>query len=327
MSLLIYIYSGPLKRHTAGSVALLNLGRNLESRGHDVWYVNYNLLGYLSKEPKRLSILKAYRNKHLNQKPITIYPESIPYNILGSGLPVWYLLSQPNEVYNNKSDLRRLSTRETFSYSKSIKQNWHSNGPVLHTPTLNLKELESLKKEEKQFKDVVYSGKFTDVYKQKIPIELEGAMKLHRNPKGQSRLDFLSILSRSEYLHCFENSAVALEALFLDVKVCFHFNEFFVSPILDREVGGITLGKCNWGADTGLIENPEIAKRAYLKYLDKECKYQEIESWLESYKNASEKSHGVYRFYLIRNMLISRYIAHKAVMLLRLIRSFCKKCI
>jgi hypothetical protein len=195
---------------------------------------------------------------------------------------------------------------------------------VLHTPTLNLKELESLKKEKKQFKDVVYSGKFTDLYKQKIPTELESAIKLNRNPKSQSRLDFLSILSKSEYLHCFENSAVALEALFLDVKVCFHFNEFFKAPILDHEVGGITLGKCNWGADTGIIENPEIAKRTYLEYLDNECEFQEIESWLESYKNASETSHGYHLFYFIRNLLLLRYVSHKAVILLRLIKSISK---
>jgi len=325
MSLLIYIYSGPLKRHTAGSAAILNLGRNLESRGHDVWFINYNLFGNPSKKQKRFSIYRALKNNHINQNPIVIYPESVPYNLLGAALPVWYLLSQPNEVYNSKKDKERLSTRETFSFSKNIKQSWNSKGPVLHTPTINLIELEGLKQEKKEFKDVVYSGKFTDVYKQSIPIELASATKLHRNPKDLSRSDFLSILSRTEYLHCFENTAVALEALFLEVKVCFHFNEFFVTPILDCEVGGIDLGKCNFGADTGFIRNPQFAKSTYLEYLDNEFEFHEMELWLNSHKNSLNKSRDFFVSYFIRNLLISRFISHKVVMLLRFIKSTSKK--
>lgn len=325
MKLLIYIYTGPVRRESAGSSAMFKLGENLKKRGHDVRVINYKIMSNRSKSLSKYSLVEFFRNKHWKKNPILIYPESIPFNLLGATRPVWYLLSNPNELYNFPADTSRLSVRKTFSYSKNIKENWKSSGPVVHCSTMDLNEFTNFRQLVKVPREIVYTGKYVDVYKQTLPSPLNDLFQLTRNPKTLTRGDFLKELSTAEILHCFENTAVALEAIFMDVKVIFHFNDYFTAPIIDSEISGIQITRHEDGGQTGFVLNPKAASNAYLKYIEEQTDLSHFEEWLREYQMSKVKDPKLMGIGLFQNMLPIRYLLHKSLIMLRFLRMRSKR--
>jgi hypothetical protein len=320
MKLLIYIYTGPVKRESAGSSAMIKLGENLKKRGHEVRIINYKITPNSFKSLSKYSLVEFFRNKDWKKRPILIYPESIPYNLLGATRPVWYLLSHPSELYNFPADTSRLSVRKTFSFSKNIKESWKSSGPVVHSSTLDLYELTNFRYRVKMTKEIVYTGKYVDLYKQCLPSPVNDLFQLTRNPKTLTRNDFLDELSKSEILHCFENTAVALEAIFMDVKVIFHFNEYFTAPIIDSEILGIQITRHNDGSQTGSVLNPQAASNAYLKHIEEQADLSHFEEWLHEYQMSNVKHLEFMGIGLFQNMLPIRFLLHKTLIVLRYLR-------
>ena len=228
---------------------------------------------------------------------------------MGIGTPAYYLLSLPNELQSPRFNKKFLGN--TFSYSKSIAKSWHSLGPVIHLPTIQINELESYRS-PKKISDVVYGGKFIDLYRKSIPLELKKYLVLTRNTHEFPRAKFLSYVSASETLHCFENTAVALEAIFMGTKVQFHFNENFESLILDDEIGGVSVT-----GNIGMINDPVRSRNAYLTYIQNNRTVDELISFFRQIYNSNIRStrpRVVQLFFIFPNL---RWFIHNVLFLFK----------
>ena len=101
MKELIYIYVGKYKRNSGGNHALLLLSEKLQKDGYEVWHSSYSILfNKISMFSNELTFSTILRHRWEGFDPIVIYPESIPYNVLGAKRPVWFLMSQPGEIFD-----------------------------------------------------------------------------------------------------------------------------------------------------------------------------------------------------------------------------------
>jgi hypothetical protein len=173
---------------------------------------------------------------------------------------------------------------KTFAYSKNIALAWDSTGPIVYFPTVDLKELSEIVPLKESEYRLIYTGKYLDLYKGKIPKELDEYPKLSRKiSKKITRRDFLETIANAEALYCFENSTVALEALLLNVPVVFVPNPFLKNLILDSEFGGFGIAKdTSECALRNAKETVAQAKNSYLDFLDKIDFSEELIDWIHS---------------------------------------------
>lgn len=312
MSSVFYIYTGPPRRNAAGTQVLHKLYELLTDWGYEVWLISHsNPFRSKNKSPQYISWWKYL--KHLSQElnPIIIYPESINKNLLGAKRVIWFLLSQPNELFNSIESNALFNNAFTFSYSSTIRRDWSSSGPIIHIASTNLSELLTLPRIEKSQDGIVYTGKYVDYYRGEIPQELQALPKLNRNPYALSRNDFLNEIQKARVLHCFENTAVALEAIFLGTQVCFHFGKTFRVPILDEEIGGIFRQRSIEDKEIGWVLNPEKAKESYLTYLRTAQDEDSFKAWIDQLDFSTFRKQRFRVLSMFQSFQICRWIIHK----------------
>jgi hypothetical protein len=306
----IYIYVGKNRNNAAGIKVLHLLFKGLEDFGLDVRIISHSFKFPLSKKiPGEIKFTEMARDILSDRKIFVIYPESVGMDLMGVGMAVWYLLSLPNELHSIR--LSRKDQKHTFSYSENISKSWKSNGPVVHLSTINEEELKRYRS-QKSIIDIIYGGKYLDFYRNKLPVSLAEIPILSRNRNEFPRDVFLRQLATAKTLHCFENTVVALEAIFLQTQVVFHLNSNFPGFILDKELGGISVKN-----GVGTIYDTQKSKKAYLDYLEGSLPildFVEYISQLDEKYTKSRRSILFQLFFIFPNM---RWLVHRTIFLAR----------
>jgi len=317
----VYIYAGKPKRNSGGNRALILLSEQMKEFGLEVWLISHsNPFKFKSRDKRYLSIREALIHKFKKVNPVVIYPESVEINLLAAKRCAWYLMSLPGEVIQLNSNTSKWKNKPTFSYSKSIKKQWRSDGPVVHVPAIDFKELSQIPIGARNLNAIVYGGKYLDFYNQSIPPELAELPLYTRSTSGQPRSEFLKDLSQATVVHCFENTAVALESLALGSMVTFHFNGFFQDLILDGEIGGVEITVNELNEKIGVVTDPSYAILSYEKYLSSHDSRFDLVEWLYNSSDTNGRSLTKSFIRLFQLFAISRWLIHRIYFATRYLR-------
>ena len=281
----IYVYAPRLGRNKAGVRVLYALTHKLREMGFDASIVCHSIRKGQFGTELHAPTWKILKNLFSSRKIITIYPESIIGNLFPIGIPVRYLLSMPGELLTNNNSL--IGDKNTFAYSKNLARAWKCSGPVVHLPTVNFEELEVFTGDPLKNYDLVYSGKYLDLHKMSLPIDVMNCQVLLRKEiKQLNRRDFLRKIYDARRVYCLENTTVALEALMFGVPVVMIKNEKFKELILEDEFGGFGLAKSVSHVDISKAEETVgLAKETYLDYLSRIEFGGELSNWISNVSN------------------------------------------
>jgi hypothetical protein len=157
----------------------------------------------------------------------------------------------------------------------------------VHLPTINFEELEVFTGDPLKNYDLVYSGKYLDLHKMSLPIDVMNCQVLLRKEiKQLNRRDFLRKIYDARRVYCLENTTVALEALMFGVPVVMIKNEKFKELILEDEFGGFGLAKSVSHVDISKAEETVgLAKETYLDYLSRIEFGGELSNWISNVSN------------------------------------------
>jgi len=308
----VYVYAPAIKRNKAGVSVLHKFAHALREVGINCWIVSHSFNPL--KENKSLELnWHVYRN-HRKRKliPIVVYPESIPRNILRATNCFWYLLAMPGDLLSDNYVLR--ANPRTFAFSANLAKVWQSQGPVVHLPTIDFLELDEIVSTSKEKKPLIYGGKYLDLLGGKIPAELNSIEILERRvSRLLDRKAFLEKIAGASVLYCFENTAVALEAIMMGIPVVFVKNAKFKEFILLDEFGGV--GVTIYGdsvIDVSEPTNSRLARRKYLDYCRSGMDLKSLVHWftteLARSKSEVTESNSLNPMYLSRKL---RWINHK----------------
>lgn len=261
----VYVYAPAIERNKAGVSVLHKFAKALREEGIECWIISHSFRAF--KEDKLLELNWEEYRKQRKRKliPIVVYPESIPRNILRADNCFWYLLAMPGDLLSDNYVIK--GNPRTFAFSANLAKVWQSTGPVVHLPTINFDELDEIVSTSKEKKPVIYGGKYLDLLGGKIPTELNSIEVLERRVSSSlDRKAFLEKIAGASVLYCFENTAVALEAIMMGTPVVFIENAKFKEFILLDEFGGVGVTIYSDGVNN--ILEPANSKLARSKYLD-----------------------------------------------------------
>jgi hypothetical protein len=308
----VYVYAPAIKRNKAGVSVLHRFAHALREEGINCWIISHSFSSF--KEDKLIELnWKEYRN-HRKRKliPIVVYPESIPRNILRATDCFWYLLAMPGDLLSDNYVLK--GNPRTFAFSANLAKVWQSTGPVVHLPTIDFDELDEIVSTSKEKTPLIYGGKYLDLLGGKIPTELNSIEVLERRvSRSLDRKAFLEKIAGASVLYCFENTAVALEAIMLGTHVVFIKNTKFKEFILLDEFGGVGVtiysdGVINISEPT----NSKLARRKYFDYCRSGTDLKSFMNWftteLASSNSEITENKVLNPMYLSRKL---RWINHK----------------
>lgn len=182
--------------------------------------------------------------------PITVYPEVIDGNVFCAPFVVRYLLNFPGVLGGNaKYPESELCVGYSESITKSVPQARATlfipaSDPVIFTP------YPKIRREGTCF----YAGKYKYFHGGKLFSITKNSVEITRHKSdSQTAEQIAQIFRKSELFYCYENSALAIEAVLCGCPVVFLPNEYFDQVIAVQEHGWDGMA---WGV------NPQEIDRA-----------------------------------------------------------------
>jgi hypothetical protein len=308
----VYVYAPARVRNKAGVSVLHKFAHAMREEGVNCWIVSHSFAPF--KEDKSLELTRQEYTLHRKRNliPVVIYPESIPKNILRATNCFWYLLAMPGDLLSGNYKLRENS--RTFAFSANLAKVWQSQGPIVHLPTIDFLELDEIVSRSNRRKPLVYGGKYLDLLGGKIPTELKSIEILERRvSRLLDRKAFLEKIAGASVLYCFENTAVALEAIMMGVPVVFVKNAKFNEFILLDEFGGIGVTIYDGRViDVSAPTDSRLARRKYLDYCRTEMDLKSVVKWFNT--ELAGTNSEVTENYILNPFFLSRklrWINHK----------------
>lgn len=244
-----YIVTARYTRTSAGIKALHLLCHALNRMGEQAFLItNPYFLPYLSANPafntpvltKR--IMDHHRAEGLT--PITIYPESIRGNPMKAPLIVRYVLNYAGLL---GGDEQFHESEYCISYSEAIAASIPNSRQTIFIPASDPNFFVPPEPGAAREGACFYAGKYKNYHGGKTFAITDGLTEIVRDREGQQTPEQLrELFQRCERFYCYENSALALEAMLCGCPVVFLPNEFFTELIGKAEQGA--LGYV-WGAD------------------------------------------------------------------------------
>lgn len=173
---------------------------------------------------------------HFTQQktPVVVYPEIVSGNPLAAPCVVRYVLNYPGLLGGAST---YPPDELVYAFSKELANYCGRPEQVLHMPVIDttvFKQSGSLKRKGICF----YASKFQSVHGQK-PFDLPpGAVEITRDKRNsQSPQEIAKLFNGSEAFYCYENSALAIEAVLCGCPAVFMPSPFLKRPIAVQELG------------------------------------------------------------------------------------------
>lgn len=196
--------------------------------------------------------------------PIVIYPETFRISKFSAPVRVRYILNYDDLLFQNDP----LEQDDyLLSYSANIANNIHVDkpastiflpvsDPVFYCPPLH----------EKRQGGVFYAGKFKYHFSGKTFPITEGLPEITRDQlNSQTPEEIRSMFQSAEIFYCYEDSALALEAMLCGCPVVFLPNEHFQQTLGAKEMDGLGYA---WGdSPEQLAHAKATVKQARERYL------------------------------------------------------------
>ena len=211
------------------------------------------------------SIMKFHYDHGLT--PITIYPEVFKGNIFNAPFVVRYFLNYPGLL---GGDEESNPNEFSISYSKAIAKRVSNNRQVIFIPVSDPNFFSPLSHPIRSGA-CFYAGKYREFHGGKLFAITDGLTEITRNKKNSQTLEKIRDLFRSSDLfYCYEDSALAVEAILCECPVVFLPNPYFLEPIAKDELSGYGYA---WGVDSDQIkhakETVSLGRNAYLNLFSK----------------------------------------------------------
>ena len=183
--------------------------------------------------------------------PIVIYPETFNVSKFNAPFKVRYLLNYSQLLFANNS---LEGDDYLIAYSEDIAEKIVENKPIkiillpvsdplfYHPPQI-----------EKRKGSVFYAGKYKYHFGGKTFPITDGLPEITRDEIGsQTPSEIRKLFQESEFFYCYEDSALALEAMLCGCPTIFLPNEHFKEPLSQKEILGLGYA---WGTSLDQIEH------------------------------------------------------------------------
>jgi len=239
----IYIFSPPFRESSAGIRVLHKLAIELGNHGHKVflyWLPNKKInfkIGNLKKiKPLTHQIIDIYNKKKLS--PIVIYPEIFRSSYFSGGVKVKYILSFNKYCEERDENIITFSKNILSKLKKREKKKCLSVFSLLDLNKSFCIRYDQIKKKRRDL-ITFYASKFEENYNQKIPKSFSKYIRITRDKiTSQSKFEIRKLFLRSKVFYCFEESALAHEAIMCGCPVVFIESKNFKRPtVLSQELG------------------------------------------------------------------------------------------
>lgn len=268
-----YIVAPRYIRTSAGVRVLYKLCDMLNKSGLSSFiYLRPSLTQQLSSSPMDIApfLTESVRDYHFANKltPIVIYPETVKISKFCADFRIRYVLNYDNLLFENES----INDDDyVLSYSKNISDRLGISkpnstlflpvsDPVFFRPLKNIRKLGG----------VFYAGKYKYHFSGKTyPITDEMLEITRDQPDSQTPEQIRELFQKSEFFYCYEDSALALEAILCGCPVVFLPNDHFQETLGGRELKGLGYA---WGDSPQQLAHAKAtvvaARERYLELLD-----------------------------------------------------------
>lgn len=232
-----YISAPPYVQSSAGIRVLHLLCHWLNRKGERAFVspssyapklVNYDLLTPL--------LLPEIIDHHRDQgvMPIVVYPETEMGNRMNADCVVRYVLNTPGHLAGDKV----FGTHDmVWAYSGHLQRQCVRCDGILHMPVVD-QNMFRLDPGAQRTHDVFYAAKYQQVHHQEVFGLPEGAIEITRDlPDSQTPSEIATLLQTAKTFYCFENSAMAIEAVLCGTPAVFMPSPYLDKPIALDELG------------------------------------------------------------------------------------------
>jgi hypothetical protein len=196
--------------------------------------------------------------------PIVIYPETFRIEDFSAPVRVRYILNYDDLLFKNDSFN---NDHYLLTYSRNIAEKLHTTKPE-NTIFLPVSDVNFYYPPENENRNggVFYASKFKDHFSGKTFPITDGMPEITRDKlDSQTPEQIRKLFQTSEVFYCYEDSALALEAILCGCPVVFLPNEFFQQTLAAKEMDGLGYA---WGdSPEQLTHAKATVRRARERYL------------------------------------------------------------
>ncbi|WDU63939.1 hypothetical protein LRS56_05310 [Pseudomonas poae] len=265
-----YIVTPPYTRVSAGVTTLHLLCHYLNLAGESAYIVQYpaaqvpirSLPGYVTLQgqsefpggmivpPLTQDIVDHYHQRKLT--PIVVYPEVFD-NPLKASFFGRFILNYPgklNTKYTEKADFGVAYAKTLAAFCTTEYPDHRRIDDVLFVPTVDLSFWRLPDTQPKREGSCYYAGKLKGIHGETPENVPAGATEILRSDK-MTTAEVRDLFWRSEVFYCYEDTALAIEAILCGCPTVFVKNKYFAGPPLAANETG-QFGWCMLGEDGGV---------------------------------------------------------------------------
>ena len=266
-----YIVTPRYVRTSAGVKALHLLCHALNRAGERAYLIThpYYLPQYASHPELITPILTQATLEHdyaAGLTPIVVYPEIVKGNPFKAPFVVRYVLNFPGLLGGESS---YLEDEFCVAYSENLAASVPSSRLSLFVPVSDPRIFSPAPARERRG-SCFYAAKYQHYHGGKLFDVTRGSVEITRDlPDSQTPEQIAELFRRSELFYCYENTALAIEALLCGCPVVFLPNNYLDRVIAEGELGWDGVA---WGTDPAEIERAKrtvhSARQRYLHHFD-----------------------------------------------------------
>lgn len=277
-----YIVAPRYVRVSAGIKALHLLCHALNLAGERAYLIVHPyFLAEYAVNPDLLTPLLTWRLLQVDHArglcPITIYPEVIKGNPLSAPFVVRYVLNYPGVLGGDKEFPEH---EFCIAYSEALQRAVPRSKGALFIPTSDPNVFTPEPRVDRKG-SCFYAGKYKHVHKGELFDVTRDSVEIHRmGSDAQTPEKIAELFRQSEVFYCYENTALAIEAVLCECPVVFLPNQYLDRVISVDEHGWDGMA---WGTDPVEVDRAKrtvaLARNNYLRLYDRF--QQQLERFIE----------------------------------------------
>lgn len=269
-----YIVTARYARTSAGIKALHFLCHALNRMGEQAFLIVHPYFPpYLSTHPELNTpvLTKRTMDYHREQglTPITIYPESVKGDPMLAPFIVRYVLNYAGLL---GGDTQFPEAEYCISYSAAIAATIPDSKQTIFIPASDPNFFVPPAPYSKRQGACFYAGKYKNYHGGKTFAVTDGLIEIVRDRKDEQTPEQIrDLFQRCERFYCYENSALAIEAMLCGCPVIFLPNEFFTDLIGKAEHGtdGYVWGNDDAAGFKRAQDTVDLARKRYLSLFER----------------------------------------------------------